>query len=129
MDSSRQCLKLGEAVSKAVVILAVDDKRNRGILRQHRRHLIAVQGGENLVERLRLIRVKTCPEGTRRGGICLIFINLDQLFWPYQATALSCYLPWFVSIYVKDVVFGVRYERVWCWGAWCKVRKGIKPDF
>jgi hypothetical protein len=63
-----ELLQLREAFGKAMVVLMVDDELKaegrRGGGRPQRRNLIAVNGGENLAERLELVGVKTQPEGT-----------------------------------------------------------------
>lgn len=91
-----------------MVILVVDGKlKVEAAMPCGRRNLIAVNGGEDFVERLRLVWVKAYPEGM--GGMCLVFINgLGQLFiLPCRAVPVCCYSPWLIAIYVKGE-FGVK---------------------
>ena len=56
-------LQLRKALGKTLALFAVDGELEvRGGFR--RRDLMAVDGGENLAERLRLVGVKAQPEGT-----------------------------------------------------------------
>jgi hypothetical protein len=92
-----------------VVILAVDSELKVEASFSSRRNLIAVKGGEDFVERLRLVWVKAYPEGV--GGMCLVFINLGQFFsLPCRSIPLCFYSPWLIAVYVKDVKdeFGVK---------------------
>ena len=72
-----ELLQLRETLVKAMVVLTVDDELEAEARREgvRRRDLIAVDGGENLVERLGLVRVKAPPEGAA-GCLCL---NISQL--------------------------------------------------
>ena len=62
-------LQLRETLGEAMVVLMVDgeleavSRRSVGNPRRRRRNLIAVDGGENLAERLGLVGVKAQPEG------------------------------------------------------------------
>jgi len=88
------------------VILAVDSELKVEASFSSRRNLIAVKGGEDFVERLRLAWVKADPEGM--GGICLVFINLGQFFsLPCRSIPICFYSPWLIAMYVKDE-FGVK---------------------
>ena len=88
------------------MILAVDSELKVEASFSSRRNLIAVKGGEDFVERLRLAWVKADPEGM--GGICLVFINLGQFFsLPCRSIPICFYSPWLIAMYVKDE-FGVK---------------------
>jgi len=88
------------------VILAVDSELKVEASFSSRRNLIAVKGGEDFVERLRLAWVKADPE--EMGGICLVFINLGQFFsLPCRSIPICFYSPWLIAMYVKDE-FGVK---------------------
>ena len=62
-------LQLRETLGEAMVVLTADgelevvSRRSVGNARRRRRNLIAVDGGQNLAERLGLVGVKTQPEG------------------------------------------------------------------
>jgi len=74
-------LQLRETLGEAMVVLMVDgeleavSRRSVGNPRRRRRNLIAVDGGENLAERLGLVGVKAQPEGA--GCLYLIISS-----WP-----------------------------------------------
>ena len=88
------------------MILAVDSELKVEASFSSRRNLIAVKGGEDFVERLRLAWVKADPE--EMGGICLVFINLGQFFsLPCRSIPICFYSPWLIAMYVKDE-FGVK---------------------
>jgi len=75
-----------------VVILAVDSKLKVEAATSSRCNLITVKGGEDFVERLRLVWVKAYPEGI--GGMCLVFINLGQFFaLPCRSIPVCFYSP------------------------------------
>ena len=56
-------LQLRETVGDAMVVLMVDGELVVVSRRRRRRNLIAVDGGENVAERLGLVGVKALPEG------------------------------------------------------------------
>ena len=86
------------------MILAVDSELK--VEATMRRNLIAVKGGEDFVEKLRLAWVKAGPEGM--GGMCLVFIKLGQFFsLPCRSIPVCFYSPWLIAMYVKDE-FGVK---------------------
>jgi len=58
-----ELLQLRETLGKVMVVLMVDGELEVGSVARGR-DLIAVNGGENLTERLGLVGVKTQPEGT-----------------------------------------------------------------
>ena len=58
-----ELLQLRETLGKVLVVLMVDGELEAGSVARGR-DLIAVNGGENLTERLGLVGVKTLPEGT-----------------------------------------------------------------
>ena len=74
-------LQLRETLGEAMVVLMVNgeleavSRRSVGNPRRRRRNLIAVDGGENLAERLGLVGVKAQPEGA--GCLYLIISS-----WP-----------------------------------------------
>ena len=86
-----------------MVILAVDSElKVEAAVSSRRRNLKAVKGGEDLVERLRLVWVNADPEGT--GGMCLVFINVGKFFsLPCRSIPICFYSPWLIAMYVKDV--------------------------
>ena len=86
------------------MIFAVDSELKVEAPTAGRRNLIAVEGGEDLVERLGLVWVKACPEGT--GGRCLLFNHHGQ-FLPW--CFFLCCSPWLPSAStVKDADVGVK---------------------
>jgi len=90
-----------------VVILAVDSELKVEASFSSRRNLIAVKGGEDFVERLRLVWVKADPEGM--GGMCLVFINLGQFFSLHLPINTHLFLLTMADCCVRQR----RQRRIW----------------
>jgi len=89
-----------------MVVLMVDDELKAEGRREgggpRRRDLIAVDGGENLAERLGLVGVKTQPEGTG-------YLHLSYQLSSGPPVKKPLYLPCCLS--VKPVLVGERGNK------------------